>query len=164
MAMETQPFSHITPQCLNTSASAPSLRKSSSKDALFFLSEVASAARESSPSPPPVSRSVPRPRSKGTKRAAKALAQQSLSQAVRVRLLAASFKLCPNPSERDVHALAIRVGLSSSDVTEWFERRRRLESWAANFPQLKPSDISAALSQCRQRAVESPSQLAIGGC
>jgi len=48
---------------------------------------------------------------------------------VQLKLLAAAFKLCPTPTEAQMHAVAERVGLSPQRLEAWFQSRRTLESW-----------------------------------
>jgi len=166
--METQPFAALSPHCLNqTSHSSPSdarlslvtsaeagspqsFKKVPSRDLLFLLSEVATAARESSS--PPRMRPAPARPAALKKKAAKpkrAPSQPPLSQEAKLRVLAMSFKLAPQPSEADLKSLAKRVGMGLPDLLEWFERRRRLEAWAGQHPQLTPSHISSALHRCQ---------------
>jgi hypothetical protein len=133
-----EPFSSIT---LNTPSTA--MRKCASKDALAFLSEVATAARDEE------SAKRGRPAARGRKKAGRKGPAAKLSASAKLELLAMSFKLEPSPSAQGLQSLAARVGMTAADLEEWFERRRRLESWARQHPQLKASHIAAALSSCR---------------
>ena len=132
-----EPFSSIT---LNTPSTA--MRKCASKDALAFLSEVAAAARDEEST----KRGGP---ARGRKKAGRKGPAAKLSASAKLELLAMSFKLEPSPSAQSLQSLAARVGMTAADLEEWFERRRRLESWARQHPQLKASHIAAALSSCR---------------
>ena len=146
--MQAEPFSAISAYALNTPPTP--IRKYASKDALAFLSEVAAAAdKEESSKIPARARGKKASRNKGASK---------LSAITKLELLAVSFKLCPNPSTHDLRSLATQVGMSAADLDEWFERRRRLESWAGQHPQLKASDIAAAFQRCQQQQQQQQQQ------
>lgn len=136
-----EPFSSISAYTLNTTPSTP-MRKCASKDALAFLSEVAAAAHQQEAKKAKKISPLP---ARGRKKAG----LKGAAKATKLELLAMSFKLEPTPSARSLKNLAARVGMTAADLEEWFERRRRLESWARQHPQLKASHIAAALSSCR---------------
>lgn len=69
-----------------------------------------------------------------------------------LKLVAAAFRLCPEPTDMQMRAIATRVGLPPERVAEWFEARRNLQGWLIEQKRLCPgvaaSDLVAAMWQC----------------
>ena len=71
----------------------------------------------------------------------------SASTQQRIRLLAAAFNVCQNPSTPHLHKLARRTHMTSVEVEEWFERRRVLEEWVQREGLDSAAEIAAALTR-----------------
>ena len=75
--------------------------------------------------------------------------QHSAQTQLRIKLLAAAFNVCANPSTPHVHKLARRTALSPAEVEAWFQKRRMLEEWCARESIQSASEIAAALTHGR---------------
>jgi len=66
-----------------------------------------------------------------------------------MKLAAAAFHLCPEPTDVQMQAIAARVGLPLQRVVEWFQARQALQGWVVDqkrqFPSVKASDLVSAL-------------------
>lgn len=49
-----------------------------------------------------------------------------------LRLLAATFRLCPSPSSAQLRAIAHRLNMRPEQLTTWFESRRTLQAWVTH--------------------------------
>lgn len=58
-----------------------------------------------------------------------------------LKLLAAAYKLCPQPTPEQMRAIAQRVRLTPDNLERWFESRRVLQGWIQTQPDVRVSDI-----------------------
>jgi len=68
---------------------------------------------------------------------------QSGATLTQLKLLAAAFKLCPNPTPEQIQAIANRVSVTSEKLETWFESRRSLDGWITSQPHLQPADVAS---------------------
>jgi len=72
---------------------------------------------------------------------------------VQLKLVAAAFKLCPAPTEAQMHAVAQRVGLTPQRLEAWFQSRRTLEGWIEQQGgQVTTADVAATFYSPRPEA------------
>jgi len=67
------------------------------------------------------------------------LLQQLSTQ--QLQLLAAAFKLCPEPSAQQLAAIADRVSLPADRLQQWFDSRKVLQEWIQAQPSIIAEDI-----------------------
>jgi len=58
-----------------------------------------------------------------------------------LQLLAAAFKLCPEPSAQQLAAIADRVSLPADRLQQWFDSRKVLQEWIQAQPSISAEDI-----------------------
>jgi len=62
-----------------------------------------------------------------------------------LKLVAAAFHLCPEPTDTQMQAIATRVGLAPERVAAWFAARNALQGWVIEQKRLHPSVVSSDL-------------------
>jgi len=59
-----------------------------------------------------------------------------------LRVLAATFKICPRPSHEQIEVIAARLAMSTERLTGWFASRLQLQAWVDERPDLRPENIA----------------------
>merc|ERR1719473_129685 len=64
---------------------------------------------------------------------------------LKLKILAAAFNACADPSNAELRTLGRRVGMSAAQLKVWYERRRVLESWVQRQPDVRAIEMAATL-------------------
>lgn len=79
------------------------------------------------------------------------LSSASLDQ---LKLLSAAYKICPTPTDQELHIISRYVGVPAEQLETWFESRGTLQEWVTQSPHLQPADLAKLFySKAPQREV-----------